>query len=462
MKIAVLNGSPKGQTSVTMQYVHFLEQRFPEAEIKYFDVALKIKKLEKDDKAFQEIVAEIADSDAVLWAFPLYFLLVCSQYKRFIELIFERNATAAFRGKQAAVLTTSINFFDYTAHNYIHAICDDLQMNFFGSYSAEMNDLLKSQERQRLETFGELFITAIKDGTPSMKNNKPLIAPDVIFAAEKITPVETKGRKVLIVVDETAENPNLSNMVERLRQTFSPAAELVQLKDIDIKGGCLGCVQCGFDNVCVYEGKDGFRNFFNQKIKNADILFFAGAIHDRYFSSLWKCYFDRSFFNGHTPVIRSKQIGFVISGPFGQIHNLREIFEASVEMQHASLVGFISDDMGSPEEINIGLQNMASRSVTQSKLGYIPPPTFYQVAGSKLFRDAIWGRLRVVFQADHKYYKEHGIYDFPQKNYKWRIINSTLVLLTKIPAVRREFIKRMKTEMIKPCANVVKKTEPRA
>jgi hypothetical protein len=324
-----------------------------------------------------------------------------------------------------------------------------------------MNDLLKSQECRRLETFGELFITAIKDGVPSIKNNKPLIAPDVIFAAEKITSVETKDKKVLILVDDAEVNPNLSNMVERLRQTFSPAAEMVQLKDIDIKGGCLGCVQCGFDNVCVFEGKDGYIDFFNQKIKTADILFFAGAIHDRYLSSLWKCYFDRSFFNGHTPVIEGKQIGFAISGPFGQIYNLREIFEASIGIQHAGLVGFVSDDMGSPAEINIGLQNMASRSVAQSKLDYIPPPTFYQIAGSKIFRDAVWGRLRVVFQADHKYYQEHGMYDFPQRNYKWRIINSTLVLLTKIPAIRREFIKRMKTEMIKPCANVVKKTEPR-
>ena len=459
MKIAVLNGSPKGQTSVTMQYVHFLEQRFPEAEFKYFDVALKIKKLEKDEKAFQEIIAGIAAADAVLWAFPLYTLLVCSQYKRFIELIFERNATAAFRGKPAAVLTTSINFFDYTAHNYIHAVCDDLQMNYFGSYSAEMNDLLKSKERQRLKTFGDLFIKAIKEGTPSIRSNKPLIAPDVFFNAEAIKPVETEGKKVLIVVDDAAENPNLMKMVERLRQTFSPVADLVQLKDIDIKGGCLGCVQCGFDNVCAYEGKDGFIDFFNQKIKTADILFFAGAIHDRYLSSLWKCYFDRGFFNGHTPVLQGKQVGFVITGPFSQIYNLREIFEASMDVQHASLVGFVSDDIGSPAEINAALQKMASRSVAQSKLDYIPPPTFYQVAGSKIFRDAIWGRLRVVFQADHKYYKEHGMYNFPQKNYKWRIINSALVLLTKIPAVRREFIKRVKTEMIKPCANALKRKD---
>jgi hypothetical protein len=34
-----------------------------------------------------------------------------------------------------------------------------------------------------------------------------------------------------------------------------------------------------------------------------------------------------------------------------------------------------------------------------------------------------------------------------------------LVLLTKIPAFRREFVKRMKKEMIKPTANALKKTE---
>ena len=224
-----------------------------------------------------------------------------------------------------------------------------------------------------------------------------MIAPEVVFEAEKITPVETEGKKVLIVADDLTENPNLQKMVERLRQTFSPAAELVQLKDIDIKGGCLGCVQCGFDNVCVYEGKDGFIDFFNKKIKTADILFFAGAIHDRYLSSLWKCYFDRSFFNGHTPVILDKQIGFVISGPFSQIYNLREILEASVEIQHAGLVGFVSDDMGSPAEINIALQNMASRSVAQSKLGYIPPPTFYQVAGKQIIPGCHLGQVASGF-----------------------------------------------------------------
>ncbi len=459
MKIAVLNGSPKGDVSVTMQYVRFLQQRFPETEFKIFDVALKIKKLENDDGAFQEVIAEVAAADAVFWAFPLYFLLVCSQYKRFIELIFEKNAVSAFHGKPAACLTTSINFFDYTAHNYIHAVCDDLAMNYFGSYSAEMNDLLKVRERRRLKTFGELFLKAIKEETPAIRSYKPLVTPEVVFEAEAIHPVDVAGKKVLIVADDLAANSNLQKMVERLQKTFSPAAELVQLKDVDIKGGCIGCMQCGFDNVCVYEGKDGYIDFYNNTVKPADILFIAGAVHDRYLSSLWKCFFDRSFFNGHTPALMGKQIGLVIAGSLNQMANLREIMKASIEMQHCNLAGFVSDDLVNASEINAALQTMASSSVLQSQLDYIQPPTFYQVAGTKLFRDAIFGRLRVVFQADHRYYKEHGMYNFPQKYYKWRLINSTLVLLTKTPVFRREFIKRIKKEMIKPAANAVKRTE---
>ena len=459
MKIAVLNGSPKGQISVTVQYVRFLEQKFPQAEFKFFNVALKIKKLEEDEGAFQEIIGEISAADAVLWAFPLYYFLVCSQYKRFIELIFERNVASAFHGKPAAVLTTSINFFDHTAHNYLNAVCDDLKMKFFGSYSAEMNDLHKSRERRRLGTFGQLFIRAIREGSPAIRNNSPLAVKEMVYTPAKPTPVDTKGKRVLIVIDDADKSSNLRQMAEFLQGTFSPAAELVRLKDVDIKGGCLGCLQCGLDNVCIYEGKDGFIDFFNRQVKTADILFFAGSIHDRYLSSLWKCFFDRSFFNGHIPVLENKQIGFMISGPLSQIQNLREILVAYVGIQRANLAGFVSDDMGGSTDIEAALQSMALRAVVSGELGYIQPPTFYQVGGAKLFRDAIWSRMRVVFQADHHYYKRHGYYNFPQKNYKWRLINNGLILLTKIPFIRREFIKRMKEEMIKPYANALKRTK---
>jgi len=455
MKIAVLNGSPKGRASVTMQYINFLQLKNKNVDFLIFDVAQKIKELEVDEKAFGGIIREISTADAVIWAFPLYFFLVSSQYKRFIELVFARNAAFAFRGKTAAVLSTSINFFDHTAHNYMNAVCDDLQMKYAGSYSAEMNNLLKAGERRRLQLFGELFLRAIQDGSPAIRNNRPLAASPIDYQAQELMPVQAQGVKILIVVDDINKNTNLRRMVENLQKTFSPAAQLVQLIDIDIKGGCIGCLQCGMDNRCVYEGQDGFVDFFNSRIKSADILFFAGAVFDRFLSATWKCFFDRSFFNGHIPMLKGKQLGFIVSGPLGQLANLRQIMEAYAEMQHANLAGIVSDDTGSPEEVNGALQWLASRAVMYGTLGYTKPPTFLQVGGTKLFRDVIWSRLRPVFQADHRYYKEHGYYNFPQKNYKWRLINSLLMLLTKIPLFRREFVRKIKKEMIRPFTRVL-------
>ena len=59
MKIAVLNGSPKGNISVTMQYVHFIQKKFPQHELKIFNISQEIRKIERDEKAFQGIIDEV-------------------------------------------------------------------------------------------------------------------------------------------------------------------------------------------------------------------------------------------------------------------------------------------------------------------------------------------------------------------------------------------------------------------
>ena len=61
MKITVLNGSPKGELSITLQYVHFLQNEFPQHELKVFHVSQRITKIEKDEKAFQEIINKESD-----------------------------------------------------------------------------------------------------------------------------------------------------------------------------------------------------------------------------------------------------------------------------------------------------------------------------------------------------------------------------------------------------------------
>jgi NAD(P)H-dependent FMN reductase len=72
MKITVLNGSPKGIKSVTMQYVHYIQKMFPQHELDIVHIAQRIKTIEGDKQAFQEIIEKVQASDGILWAFPLY------------------------------------------------------------------------------------------------------------------------------------------------------------------------------------------------------------------------------------------------------------------------------------------------------------------------------------------------------------------------------------------------------
>lgn len=451
MKITVLNGSPKGNTSVTMQYVHYIQNKYPEHKMKIFNISEKLKKIEKDEQAFQEVLDEIVASDGILWASPVYYFLVPANYKRFIELISEKGVEDIFHNKYTAFLTTSIHFYDHTAHNYMNAICDDLNMKYIGSFSADMYDLQKPEEKKRLQLFAGIFFETIGNNIRTQKNYMPLNWQNIDYTPNDcVATLDVDNKKVLIVTDAVDYHSNLGKMVEQFRSSFFTQIEMINLNDLNIKGSCLGCISCGYDNRCVYEGKDDYINFYNTKIKAADILVWAGEIRDRYLSAKWKTFFDRSFFNGHAPSLAGKQIGFIISGPLSQIPNLRQILEAYVEMQQANPAGFVTDEGGDSTEISGQLLDFGKCLVQFAGKKYIRPHTFLGVGGTKLFRDDIWGRLRFPFKADYLAYKKLGVYDFPQKNYKKRIQNSTMLFLSKSSAFRKEVNNKLKKEMIKP------------
>ncbi len=456
MKIVVLNGSPKGETSVTMQYVRYIQKQFPQHELDIVHIAQRIKKIERDAATFQDIVARVRAADGVLWAFPLYIMIVHANYKRFIELVWERDAGHAFAGKYAATLSTSIHFFDHTAHNYMHAICDDLGMPYTGAFSAEMQDLLDATGQEKLTLFAKDFFQTIATQRPMPRAYVPLVTPTLDYVPGPVAePVPTNGKKVVILTDSMPDQTNLTRMIARFQAAFAQEVDVINLHDLDIKGGCLGCLKCGYNYECAYTGKDEYIEFYNTKLKTADILIFAGAIHDRYLSSTWKQFFDRSFFNTHTPSLVGKQFGFIISGPLSQIPNLRQMLKAYVEWQQSNLVSFVTDEFGDTAHLDGVLQSLAERLVQFSDSGYIQPATFLSVGGMKVFRDDVWGKLRVVFQADHRAYKRMGVYDFPQRKLRTRLLNMAGTLLFRIPQVRNAFNSRIKEGMIAPYQRVL-------
>jgi len=459
MKIVVLNGSPKGEISVTMQYVAYLQKINPQCEFVFYPVAQQIQRIEREQAAFDEIINAVRQADGVLWAFPLYFLLVHAHYKRFIELVFERGAQAAFAGKYAASLSTSIHFFDHTAHNYVHAICDDLGMRFVESFSPDMTDLLKEEGRKALAAFGAHFLGAIEQRAPAQRQYAPLARRGFAYTHGPLpaaAPVVDK--KVLILHDGARPGSNLEQMVARCAAAFSGPVTVFDLSTLTMKSSCLGCLRCGIANHCAFEGKDDFIEFYRSQVMTADVIVYAGEIVDRYLSWRWKAFFDRSFFNTHTPILQGKQAVFVLSGPLSQIANLRQILQGYGEVQMGNVVGFASDEYGEAADIDAVLDDLMARALDCARSGYLRPASFLGVGGLKIFRDDIWGRLRTVFQADHRAYQRLGIYDtFPQRDVRSGLMNAVAIPLLKIPPLRRGFEREMIHQMIQPLKRVVER-----
>ncbi len=455
MKISVLSGSPKGEPSLTLQYLNYIKKHFPEHEFNIFHIGKEINKIEKGEVYFDSMLEEIEKSDGIIWVFPVYVFLAPSPVHRFAELIFEKNKKDIFKDKYATAITTSVHFYDHTAHNYIHSISEDLGMKYLDGFSAEMQDLLKEKEREMLLKFSRNFFNFIKEKMPVERKFKipcyemPEYKPGEIKENSK-----KSNKKIVVLTDAQKEDVNLNRMIKVFESLCPCRVEVINIREFDMKGGCVSCYLCTYDNECVY--KDGFADIINKHVLPADGVVMAARIKGRYLSSRWKMYMDRSFFKGHCPVFEGKQFGYLISGPLRDIANVRQVLEAKVQMGRANLAGMVTDEYEDSHYITSLIETLVKQMVTGIEEKFLKPRTYLEVGGHMIFRDLVyrgWG----MFRADYLYYKKHNLFDYPQKNFGERLQNLMFAFMLMLPGMKKEFYKKAKEEMIKPHQKVIEK-----
>ena len=140
MKVLVINGSPKGNGSVTLQSTEYLKIKFPWIDFDVIHAGQTIKKLERD---FSEAKEKIEEADLIFFSYPVYTFIAPCQLHRFIELMKEHKVDV--KDKFATQISTSKHFYDVTAHKYIEDNCKDMEMKFIKGLSADMDDLTKLQ-----------------------------------------------------------------------------------------------------------------------------------------------------------------------------------------------------------------------------------------------------------------------------------------------------------------------------
>jgi multimeric flavodoxin WrbA len=441
MKLVAILGSPTGRDSTTLQYLEFLRRRLPALELELVDVGRAVGRLERDPARLDAVIESMATADGVIWAFPVYTMLTPAGLVRFVELLFERGAQRRLEGQLATVFTTSEHFFDHTAHNYMEAVSEDLGMGVFRGYSAAMDDLHGPRGQHDFGAWGRELMQAISAGMPLERHCSP-----AVWEPPEYRPVlgeledKTGSLRVTVITDLGDGDDNLAAMIAAFRHSCPYPVDVLNLREIGMKGSCLGCLRCVYDGACVY--KDGFAEAFDARILTADALVFACTLRHRYLSWHFKTYFDRNFRNGHRPVLHGKPVGWLLSGPLRQWPNLRQILEAKLEVQHSPRLGIVTDEYRDEAAISARIAAMAGTLERWHGEAWSRPKSFPGVGGHKIFRDLMYS-LRGLVRADHRYYRREGLYDFPQGDWGRSLFNWVMAAMMALPPGRRWILDHM-------------------
>ena len=403
MKIAVINGSPKGKYSITLQTVRYLERKYPDHEFVTLNAGQTIRALEKDFSKAKEL---LSSSDAILFSYPVYTFLAPSQLHRFIELI--KQDGVDLTDKYATQITTSKHFYDVTAHKYVEENALDLNMRYIRGLSADMEDLLTEKGRTDAEKFFDRFLWSVKENVYEVKaetseRTQPVLATPFDSNVEK-----KEDKDIVLITDCTDQTSSLQRMIDRFQAVFPYKTRVVNIAEYPLSGGCLGCFRCAVSEKCVY--KDGFDSFLREKIQTADAIVYAFTLTDHSMGSRFKMYDDRNFCNGHRTVTVGMPVGYLVSGNYSKEYNVRTVVEARSETGGNFLAGVATDERDTDGQIDSLCKSLCFSLETK----HVAPQNFWGVGGMKIFRDLIY-QMRGMMKADHKFYKKQGIYDFPQK-----------------------------------------------
>ena len=446
MHILVLNGSPKGKNSITLQTVRFIEKLCKHQTFEVLHVGQRIKALEKDFSPAKEALER---ADLILFSYPVYTFIAPYQLHRFIELMKENDIS--LKGKYATQITTSKHFYDVTAHAYIKDNCMDLGLRYIRGLSADMDDLLKTKGQKEARDFFRFVLWSVKNEAYETFSPSMLPASGVEADIPAPTTAEKSG-DVVIITNMEENDRKLSAMIERFRAVLPRKSRVVNIREYPFKGGCLGCFHCAVSGECVY--KDGFDRFLREDLQTAEAIIYAFTIKDHSMGASFKLYDDRQFCNGHRTVTMGMPMGYLVSGNYGAEQNLQMILEARAQVGGNFLSGVATDE----NDPNTEIDRLAKTLCYALENKYVPPQNFYGIGGMKIFRDLIW-LMQGMMKADHQFYKAHGQYDFPQKQWGTMLKMYLVGALLASPKVKAKLGNKMNEGMLMPYEKVLKDIE---
>lgn len=444
MNILVINGSPSGQYSITLQTARYLEKLNSQHSFTVLNAAQTIHAIEKN---FEPSKQKLLEADLILFCYPVYTFIAPSQIHSFIRLM--KECGADFSGKAVSQITTSKHFYDITAHNYVMENCMDMGMNFVQGLSADMDDILKPKGQKQAQDYFKHLLWCIENGI----FEKPRAHVERTLVHSVSVPTEAvphnAGKPVVIVQDSTNTNETLLAMIKRFQAKLPYETKVVDIGTFPMKGGCLGCFHCAADGKCIY--KDGYEDLLRNEIQSGASIVYAFNILDHSMGPRYKMYDDRQFCNGHRTVTSGMPMGYLITGDLDSEPNLKMIIDGRGQVG-GNHIAAIATNQSNPEQ---EVDQLAACLSYELENGFAMSPNFLGVGGMKIFRDLIY-LMGGMMRADYKFYKKTGIFDdFPQKQKGTRFKMKLVGMLMNNPKLMAKAGNAMNEGMVGPYRKVI-------
>ena len=445
MNILIVNGSPKGTNSITLQSMLYLEKTHTGEKFKYIHTHAGISMGEKDMESFRN---ELDEAELIIFSYPVYTFLVPYQLVRLIENLRKEGIT--LDGKWVTQFSTSKHFFDTTAHKYLEENLIDMNAKSIPGLSGDMEDLLTGKGRKELDDWAKMCFYRIENNIYEKREGITHQQTIPYTSSLPDTP-KKEGKKISIVTNASEDDESLLGMIKDFQRTLDRESVVYNIRNYPFRSGCLGCLGCARTGKCII--KDNFDDFLREKVQNASAVVYAFRIENHYTHSSMKCFDDREFCNGHRSVTAGTPTVYILGGDIGKEDNLRTLIEGRCQVGGNNLLSIVSES--SPNTRN-DIENAAKLLSFALDEKIVQSKNFLGVGGMKIFRDLIFETGGLMRKND-EFYKRNGLYkDLPHKRWKRRVLMKLVGLLMALPDSPKKR-KMMSDGMLAPYKHILEK-----
>jgi multimeric flavodoxin WrbA len=407
MKILVINGSPKGEKSITLQHMKYIEKHQTDVYFEYVNMGQQYKKI-NDDVYFESVIDKMLFSDLVIFAYPVYVFSIPYQLMVFMDRL-QNDRPKGLDRLYVTQFSTSKHFFNLTAHDYMTDVFSDLGMKELDGYTADMNEMLEEEGQTAIKDYFSRLVEKVE--LKYITNKKEFVVKDLYdFEYHPIAEEHKIPSSILIIYNGKDYSDTLKNMITALANLLPYQVHLLDLANYNISGGCIGCLNCAFTTHCIYP--DDFEKMHREKIANADVIIYASDIKNHWFHTSFKALDDRSFYNGHRITMEGRGVTYLLQGCLSSEHNLEKVMKSRASVTHMHYIQAVTNET---EDILDRIRQMCDDITYFMENRPRHQDNYDSVGGMKILRDLVYDFRSIMF-LDHDYYKKMNLYDFPKKN----------------------------------------------